>query len=292
VIALVEALGAVRVEEPRPNPRTQRGLESAYSFVGEHKIVATGNVTFFPKLETLVANDDLRSRLRPDQWQVIVDAATATREKQIESFPRDDEAAEEFCAQGGRIVAAAPVDLAALADAGNEVREELETDPATAATIESIEAVVATVPETEPIIRCPPRSTGSGGAAEDAATALDGIYIAHVRRADMVRAGVTDPDIIRDNTGWFTWTLDGGAWRYRQKAGHYVQDGHQSGTYTHEDDRFTLFWGSDEVITARLDVRRDGSIRFHDLHDNLPELQKATEGFFGVGWLRIADLPD
>jgi hypothetical protein len=65
-----------------------------------------------------------------------------------------------------------------------------------------------------------------------------------------------------------------------------------SGRFTYEDGRFTLYWGTDEVITARLDVAADGTIRFRQLHDNLPGLQAATEGFFGVPWRRVGNLPD
>jgi hypothetical protein len=198
----------------------------------------------------------------------------------------------ELLPKGGEIVAATPSDLAAFEKVGTQVRSELERDGDTAALIEQLQAVIATAPTPEPLTQCPQEASETTGKGEDETTALDGIYVAHVRRRDMVDAGVTDPNIVRDNTGRFTWTLDKGFWHYTQRASHYVSDGEQSGAYTYEDGRFTLYWGSDEVITARLDIARDGSIRFHDLHDNLPELQKATKGFFGQPWRRVGDLPD
>ena len=109
----------------------------------------------------------------------------------------------------------------------------------------------------------------------------------------MVEAGVTDPDA--DPGEHRSHHLDPGrrlvAPRH-QRPNHYLSDNEQSGTYTYEDGRFTLYWGPDEVITARVDIARDGSLRFRDLHDNLPELQKPTEGFFGQPWRRVSDLPD
>jgi TRAP-type C4-dicarboxylate transport system substrate-binding protein len=288
VTALLEAMGAEVVHTERGSPG-QRGFESSFSITGVGA-VATGNVVPFPKIETLVADDALRSRLQPGQWQVLLDAAAATRREQLESFPSDEELARDFCREGGEIVAATPSDLTAFEEVGREVRSELERDADTAALIEQLEALVATVPEPEPLTTCP-RETSPTDSPEDGTTALDGIYVAHVARSDLVEAGVTEPAVIRNSTGHFTWTLDNGSWHHTQRARHYVSDGEQSGSYTYEDGRFTLHWGDEEVITARLDITRDGTIRFHDLRDNLPELQKATEGFFGQPWRRVGDLP-
>ena len=69
-------------------------------------------------------------------------------------------------------------------------------------------------------------------------------------------------------------------------------DPDESGRFTYGDGRFTLYWGTDEVITARLVMAADGTLRFRDLHDNIRRLQAATEGFFGVPWRRVGDLPD
>jgi hypothetical protein len=287
VTELLEALGATVVQSTRGTDG-QRGLESTFETAGPGAI-ATGNVVPFPKVETLVATEGLRSRIQPGQWQVLLDAASATRREQLDSFPTDVEEARDYCRAGSDIVAASPSDLAAFEEVGGEVRSELEQDPATADLIDAVAAVVATVPRAEPITGCPPE--GSAAPGEDETAALDGIYVARVHRSDMVAAGVTSPDIIRDNTGRFTWTLEGGSWHYTQRATHYLADPEESGSYTYEDGLFTLYWGSDEVITARLEIARDGSIRFHDLHDNLPEWQKPTEGFFGQPWRRVGDLP-
>ena len=289
VTEFLEAMGARVVHGTRGSPG-QRGFESSFSITGMGA-VATGNVVPFPKVETLVANSDLRSRLQPGQWQVIVDAAAATRRDQLTSFPSDEDMALAFCDRGDEIVAADPSDVAAFEEVGREVRGSLEQDPATARLIDAIEAVVSTVPPHEPITECPNgRADGATPAGET--QALDGIYLARVRRRDMVAAGVTDPGQIRGNTGRFTWTLDGGQWHHQQRASHYVSDPEQHGTYTYRGGRMTLYWGSDEIITARLFISRDGTIRFKELHDNLEELQDATEGFFGVPWRRVADLPD
>nr|WP_232523045.1 hypothetical protein [Nocardioides sp. MAH-18] len=289
VSGLLDALGANVVQTAR-GASGQRGLESSFAIAGVGA-VATGNVVPFAKLETLVADDALRSRLQPGQWRVLVESAAATRREQLESFPTDEESARSFCRKGDEIVAATPGDVSAFEKVGQRVRSELERDPATARLIAAIEDVVATVPTATAITKCPDRGSEPAVAGDDV-RALDGIYVARVHRRDLLEAGVTDRGQLRDNTGLFTWTLDAGSWQYQQAADHYRSTDEQYGQYAYEAGRLTLYWGSEEVITARLTIDRDGTIHFSDLHDNLPELQKATEGFFGQPWRRIADLPD
>jgi TRAP-type C4-dicarboxylate transport system substrate-binding protein len=292
VTAYLEAMGATVVQTTR-SPRNQRGLESGFEGAGTGAaIIATGNVVMFPKVESLVAGDELRSRLQPAQWQILLDAASATRRDQLENFPGDAAWARQFCAGGGKIVATSPGDLADFEKVGRQIRTDLQQEPGTARLIEEIAAVVATVPPPEPITECPASESESAASGHDETSALDGIYVTRVTHRDMLEAGVDDPDTIRENTGRITWTLDGGLWHQVMRANHYLSNSEDSGTYTYEDGRFTLHWGDDEVITAQLDIADDGSIRFHDLHDNLPELQKPTEGFFGQPWRRVGDLPD
>lgn len=290
VTAYLEAMGATVVQTER-SPLNQRGLESGFDGAGT-VIVATGNVVMFPKVESLVANGDLRSRLQPAQWQILVEAASAVRQDQLEGFPEDEEWARGFCAKGGKIVAASPDDVAAFEEEGEEIRRGLEHDPDTAHLIDEIEAVVATVRESESLTGCPVDESKPAAPSDDETSALDGIYITRVTRQDMAEAGATDPDVVRDSTGRITWTLDDGVWHHVVEANHYLTDNEQSGTYTYEDGVTTFYWGPDEVITGRVEIGADGSIRFRDLHDNLPELQKPTEAFFGQPWRRIGDLPD
>ena len=103
----------------------------------------------------------------------------------------------------------------------------------------------------------------------------------------MVEAGVTDPDLIRENTGRITWTLDAGFWHHIIRANHYLTDNEPAGTYTYEDGRFTLYWGSEEVITARVDIAADGSIRFRR-----PARQPAGAAEADRGLLRTTLAPD
>lgn len=288
VTTYLEALGANVVQTARGAPG-QRGLESSFAIAGAGGI-ATGNVVPFPKIETLVANDALRSRLHPGQWDVLSDAAAATRRGQLESFPTEEALARTFC-ESGEIVGASRSDLAAFHEVGEQVRTVLERDSATARLIDAIEEVVATVPAAPAITTCPNQDPQASAPADDT-HALDGVYRFRVERADLVQGGVSDPTLLRDNTGLFTWTFDSGAWHYQQKADHYLSNAGDGGSYVYEDGRITLHWGTEEVITGRVRRSRDGTLHFSDLHDNLAYLQEPTEVVFGQPWRRIADAPD
>ena len=102
----------------------QRGAESAYAWAPDP--IATGNVTYFPKVTALVAGSEVPERLRPDQWNLLRDAAASTREWMYSAQPSDFEDAASYCAQGGRIVAATPGQVESLQDATAPVVAALE----------------------------------------------------------------------------------------------------------------------------------------------------------------------
>jgi hypothetical protein len=94
---------------------------------------------------------------------------------------------------------------------------------------------------------------------------------------------------VRENSGQFTWVLDGGRWTGHQVANHFIARPDDSGRYTYLDGIFTLYWDGDWT-RARLEVDRSGSIRFHDVVDGHPDLQNLSTGFFGQ-WSRVGGPP-
>ena len=65
-----------------------------------------GNVTLFPKINSLVANADALADLTPEQRAVITAAAEATRDWAVATTADEAAAAEAFCAAGGTVVLA------------------------------------------------------------------------------------------------------------------------------------------------------------------------------------------
>ncbi len=77
------------------------GMESSYDWASN--FVATGNVTYFPKVDVLVINNDVLAELSEDQRSLLVEAAEAARDSVIASAQPDAEKAIEFCAAGGSV---------------------------------------------------------------------------------------------------------------------------------------------------------------------------------------------
>ena len=116
----LEAMGATVVQTERTSRRTSSEGWSPPSSLRAYSVVATGNVVLFPKVETLVAHEELRARLQPGS---VAGPRRCGRRRPSRAspsrFPDDEESAREPSArQGGEIVAASPGDVAAFEDAG------------------------------------------------------------------------------------------------------------------------------------------------------------------------------
>jgi TRAP-type C4-dicarboxylate transport system substrate-binding protein len=289
-----QALGA-RVSDVEP-PSTTGGAEAQFSLAPAGSRVATGNVTLFPKANALVMNASVADRLRPDQWQVLEDAAADTRDWQFAQQPSDFEQAVAYCDLGGTIVAASDEEIASLGRAAGDVTAWLREDQQTRELVDEISRQVEGVPAPTPITECPGGSASAespepGGLALDA---LDGRSVTIVTRRDLVRAGVTDVTQIRENTGRFAWTLDSGVWTYHQVANHFLANPDDSGRYGLGGHTLTIHWEESPQSWTRLRVKvsRDGDLTFTDIEDGIPSDQALSEGQFGQPWDRIGDLPD
>jgi hypothetical protein len=295
VEALFHELGASVTDAYRANG-DQRGAESQFSLSPAG--IATGNVTFFAKTDVLVADADVQQRLRPDQWDVLQDAAAATRSWMLAQQPSDVEAALTFCAKGGRIVAASPAQAASLKEAGDRVVEQIRQNATTRRLVDRMRALTGGLPVPAPITECPGTSAsgsgtrGQGGSPE---SLLDGTYTAEVTVEALHAVGVRDEDVINNNTGVFTWTLQDGSWTSHQQTDRYVTSTDVNGRYTYQDGLFTLYWpqGSGPSIwtRARLEVSREGTIHFTHIVDSDPASQALSEAFFGAPWVRIGGIP-
>jgi TRAP-type C4-dicarboxylate transport system substrate-binding protein len=289
VEALFRALGASATDAYRTNG-DQRGAESQFSISPAG--IATGNVTFFAKTDVLVADADARRRLRPDQWDVLRDAAAATRSWAIAQQPSDVEAALTFCGQGGRIVAASPEQIASLKEVGNRVVDDLRKDATVRRILDRLRALTAGLPAPMPLNSCPGASGPPASGRDE--SLLDGTYTAEVSAQALHAAGVRDEDVVTNNSGVFTWTLQGGRWTNHQRADHYAQGADTNGRYTYRDGVFTLYWppGDPSLWTrARLQVSRAGTIHFTHIVDSNPAQQALSLGFFGAPWVRIGGVP-
>jgi Bacterial extracellular solute-binding protein, family 7 len=119
------------------------GAEASFALVGylPAPTTAVGNVTFFPKVNSLVINSKVLKGLTEDQRAVLHDAAQHTIDWAITATGSDANVAKEYCAKGGRIALASRADLASLQRAVQPVYQQLEQDAATQAMIARIRSL-------------------------------------------------------------------------------------------------------------------------------------------------------
>lgn len=111
------------------------GTETSLGLAPEGSIL-TGNVVFFPRVNTLFASEDGLASLSDEQRTILEDAARATIDFAVASTRQED--VETFCSAGGQVVTASEADVTGFVRAARPVLEKLEADPQTAAFIDEI----------------------------------------------------------------------------------------------------------------------------------------------------------
>jgi TRAP-type C4-dicarboxylate transport system substrate-binding protein len=97
---------------------TLRGAEySLNPFNLRTPATVTADVSFYPKFQTLVADDAAWSRLSTDQQKIIQDAAAAARKTMIDGLATEVSLLQDFCNTGNHVVLAGPANVAAFRQA-------------------------------------------------------------------------------------------------------------------------------------------------------------------------------
>ncbi len=157
-IASMFQLLDAKVTQSEIDAATQAAMESSYLI--DVTGTSTGNVTFFPKVNSLVINQKVQESLTEDQRAVLLDAAAKTREWAIAKTPTDADAAKAYCDGGGSVVLASADDVAALEKATAPLYEELEQDAQTRQLIADIRAVKESSPAAAPVAACGDAAVG------------------------------------------------------------------------------------------------------------------------------------
>ena len=170
--ALFEALGATPDDlvggagfDAAVNAGSVAGAESSFALAtglpGSWTTTA-GNLTLFPKINSLVANAAAFSQLTTDQQTVIAAAAEATRDWAVATTADEPADAEMFCAAGGTVVLASQGQIESLVEASQSVYEELERDEGTHGLIKRIRALAVGVAQRAEVAACEPDRAGAG----------------------------------------------------------------------------------------------------------------------------------
>jgi hypothetical protein len=295
--ALFRALGA----EPDDYPgealgkaiadRSLAGAESSFTWASTTfpaKAIGTGNVTLFPKVNSLVVKTTVLETLTARQRAALDQAAKETVQWGIEHRVSEADGARVYCQGGGTVVAADDADLRALERAAGPVYATLEADPPTKMMIERIRALKRAAPEVSTITPCGAWNAVTPSVRVDAQVRFpEGVYRAEMPLDFLVERGV-NPCWARDNAGVSTLTFKDGTWR------HNVQGVDCSGTYSTKGGRVTLSFAEDPCGTAggylfsAAWTFKDGELRFVNLVAGQFGEEALMNGLFGSKpWKRI-----
>ncbi|WP_406054275.1 TRAP transporter substrate-binding protein [Kribbella sp. NBC_00889] len=213
--------------------------------------IATGNVTFTTKVNSLVINSKVLSELAPTTKRVLKDAASATQRWVLDHRVTEAEAARVYCSGGGAIVAASDADLTALVRAVQPVYDQLERDAATKRLLDRIRELKRTVRVSAQGVAtpCQARARATPPPATGNQSILNGVYRYEITQQELRGLGVTNPRDLARNEGMFTWRLHDGRYIFDQAAP--GETDHQEGKYAIAGNRvtFQLSWVNDLQVT-------------------------------------------
>lgn len=244
-------LGAT-TDDDAPAGDKHQGLESSFALLPGG--VGVGNVTFYPKANVIVVNQDVLASLAAADQALLREAATQTLDWAIETQVPDSEAARAFCDEGNAVVLAAPEDVVALEEATAGIVDEIAAMGENAATIEAIVALAAGAEPSAPVAAC-----GSVPVVEPDTNdaAINGVYRFEMTLDEATAAAqetcAAKPDIIGctpshstgvtlpSNAGEWEFTFEDGTYRLVQQP--LMGDEYTtSGTYSIDGDRLSLTW--------------------------------------------------
>jgi TRAP-type C4-dicarboxylate transport system substrate-binding protein len=283
--AVFDALGA-STNDDETDAVQQAGMESSYDLGPAG--TATGNVTFFPKANALVVNDDVLERLDERRRAVLEKAAVETREWAIQTLPSDADAAAAYCANGGAVVLASDEDLAALERATAPVYAELERDEQTRELIAAIRQRKGEAAAPTPPKACGrPAGRDEGRAGGDADSRLNGVYRMELTDADLRAAGITSRADLDENHGIFTITLEDGDYCWVQRAPNPLNNPDECSTYEVDGNRFVMHYPTDPPDLFRFELTGDGDLALTLLRAGATKYRPYAESWAANDWQRL-----
>ena len=230
----------------------------------------TSNITFYPKVESLVANKAAFARLGQQDQRALREAASGAQRYAIAHMKSEADAATEYCGMHGSVVTARTEDVAALTQATAPVYATLERDPQTKTFIAQIRTLRAGVADpaqsgAQPCGVPESRKSSTPGTPAQQAAFPEGVYR-------------------NDNPELQTLTIKNGFWKHEFPAGSC------NGSYSVRDGWLTLTLNTAmcddpadyRVLYARWELK-DGVLRFLDAEGDLG----ALKAFTSAPWQKI-----
>ena len=108
------------------------GAESGFAWGGTMPSPSTftANITLYPKVNAMVANEDAFGRLSDEHREILREAAAKAVRYVVQNAPTEADRAAVYCRNGGAIAFAAEADVAALERAAQPVYDGARGRPA------------------------------------------------------------------------------------------------------------------------------------------------------------------
>jgi len=257
------------------------GAESGFAWAGTLPSPGTftANITFYPKVNALVANEDAFGRLSDEQREILREAAASALRYVVQNTSTEAERAAVYCGNGGAIAFAAEADVAALEQAAQPVYAALQADPLTKELIEQIRKMKAQLSGADDGLpqACAPASGGAvptTSSDSEPAEFPEGVYRTDLPAEYLIEKGM-DSQTAHDLAGIVTLAFEDGRWRgHTQSPLNHPDCG---GTYSVEAGRITLVHDVAQcgepagavVMTARWKLE-DGELIFYDIRVGRP----------------------
>ena len=307
VYALFTALGASSDDPNGPdfeegaNSGSIAAAESDFALASSLPVpaTATGNLTLFPKVNSLVVNTAKFEKLTQDQQSMLRDAASATRTWALANLPDDTESAKAFCGKSGAIAVASDSNVAAFENAVQPVYTQLEADSTTKTLIGQIRELKKSTAAPAAVAPCgSPTSTATTEApvvtVDASATAAfpNGVFRMEIT-ADQMIADKAEPRWSHDVAGVWTITFDhenltivdvnGGSGRRSEDNGRYCVAGGRVMIDIFGDKAVC----GDGVLFSAGWTLKDGTLHFSDVENGQPGDQDLSVLFGTQTWTKI-----
>jgi TRAP-type C4-dicarboxylate transport system substrate-binding protein len=307
--ALVRALGATPVwyADERSGELERAlaegrlvGVDTSYALAGTFGVDAptvTGNVTFFPKVNVLVANEKAFAALSEEHRALLRDAAEAEQSRSVDALSEID-AVAAACEDGISSVNAKRADVAAMRAAARPVEAKLRADPQTSRLIDEIEALdsaPASAPPPCQGVKLPDASRVEQLRGPTGDLPL-GTYRMRLTDEELRQRGLPE-DAITYNAGLYTMRPAGdGTWQVTQRPAHDIDTPTEwGGDFSVDGDRVTttVTHGIDEAKGFRDTYRwrfADGELALENVRSNVVEpIWNRLGGawYVGIRWRKI-----
>jgi C4-dicarboxylate-binding protein DctP len=209
-VRLFRALGADSADA-----EVAAGREAAFNIGDLYNLgTFTANITFYPKVNALVANAEVLESLSDDQRDALRQAAADTTAYAVATNRSEADLAAQYCADGGSVALADAADVTELAELAAPVVAELEDDDTTnriIGEIRELKAETTTDPATA-AARCGTvieEVSDPTGPPSEVSELPDGVYRVERSLDELEAAGQSNAE---GSTGIWTIEVDDGTY--------------------------------------------------------------------------------